>query len=114
MKKYIFLILSLLLLTGCTADYELEINGDKIKEKLIVLETNVELFDKENDSGWTIRDSFNALIEEDEFSKDNYKVKSLNTETQLGIEYSNNKLESVINSTALNKFSLPHPLLSNG
>ena len=103
MKKNIFLVLILFVLTGCTANYEIEINNNKIKEKLTVLENNVELFDKENDSGWTLRDSFNAILSRDEFSKDDYSIESLNNKNQLGFKYNNEKLESIINSTILNQ-----------
>lgn len=103
MKKYIFLILILIFVSGCTANYELEIKSNKIKEKLTILETNIELFDKENDSGWTLRDSFEALLSKDEFSKNDYSIKSLNNKEQLGVEYYNKKLESMINSTILNQ-----------
>ena len=102
MKKIIFMLIVLLFLTGCTANYELQINNNKIKEKLTVLETNLELVDIENDSGWTIRDSFESLLSKDEFGVKNYTIKSLNNDEQLGIEYNSQKLESLENANVLN------------
>jgi hypothetical protein len=52
MKKRL-LIISLFLtifLTGCNVEYSLEIKDEKIKEKLSVVETDSELFDKKDDN----------------------------------------------------------------
>lgn len=101
--KYILVIICLLFLSGCTATYEINIKNDKVTEKLRLIETNTAIFDVPNDTGWTIRETFESLINrDDEFSKSNYKVKSLNKENQLGIEYSSSN-NSVLNSSILNQ-----------
>ena len=50
-----------------------------------------------------MRDSFEALTTNDEFSKQQYSVKSLNNDRQLGVEYSANSIPSIINSSILNQ-----------
>ena len=102
--KIILMIVCLLILSGCTATYEININDDKIIEKLRLIETNTTIFDKETDTGWTLRETFQSLLDnDDEFSKSNYKVKSLNNDNQLGVEYSSSSSESVLNSSILNQ-----------
>ena len=102
--KRIFILLSLLFLTGCSVTYEITINNNKIEEKLILIETNQELFNKETDTDWTLKDTFEALLsEDDEFSKQEYSVKSLSTDTQLGVEYYSEETQELINSSAINQ-----------
>lgn len=103
MKKILIVFTILFLLTGCTVKYEFSINNGKFKEKLNVIETNTELFDVENDSGWTLRELFDPSIYSDEFSKADYKFKSLSDKNHLEIQYSSNELESAINSSMLNQ-----------
>lgn len=100
--KIILMIFCLFILSGCSATYEINIKDDKIIENLKVIETDKSLFDKVNDTGWTIRDSFNSILQEDIFSVEEYKVKSLESEDQLGIEYSSTE-ESLLNSSVLNQ-----------
>lgn len=101
--KFILIITCLLFLSGCTATYEINIKDNKITEKLRLIETNTTLFDKATDTGWTLRETFESLLNnDDEFSQANYKVKSLNSDNQLGVEYSANN-NSVINSSILNQ-----------
>ena len=102
MKKIIFLVFAVLILSGCTANYEITIKNNKVKEKLKVVETDTALFDKKNDSGWTMRESFQALISGDEFSKKDYTVKSIDNTDELGINYSAS-LNSVMNSSLINQ-----------
>jgi len=101
--KIVILVFCLLFLSGCSATYEINIKDDKIIENLKVIETNKTIFDKVNDAGWTIRDSFNSFLERDEFSVEEYKVRSLENEDQLGIEYSSSASESILNSSVLNQ-----------
>jgi hypothetical protein len=103
MKKIILLSFILILLSGCTANYEVVIDGDKIKERLTITETDKSIFDKITDTGWTVRDSFDALLSGDEFSRQDYSIKSLNSEDQLGVKYSNDSLESLENSSVINQ-----------
>lgn len=103
MKK-IFILLCLLLLTGCNVTYEIKLNNNKIKEKLVLIESNKSLFDVENDTGWTLRQTFDSLLNEsDEFSVEEYSVKSLNKEGQLGVEYNSNKISELRNSSVINQ-----------
>lgn len=103
MKKFLIVFTMLLLLTGCNARYEFSINNGKFKEKLNLVETNKALFDVQNDTGWTLRDLFDPSIYYDEFSSEDYKIKSLNDEDHLELQYSSNSLASAINSTILNQ-----------
>ena len=103
MKKILLLSFILILLSGCTANYEVVIDGDKIKERLTITETDKSIFDKITDTGWTVRDSFDALLSGDEFSRQDYNIKSLNSEDQLGVKYSNDSLESLENSSVINQ-----------
>lgn len=103
MKKILLLSFILILLSGCTANYEVVIDGDKIKERLTITETDKSIFDKITDTGWTVRDSFDALLSGDEFSRQDYSIKSLNSEDQLGVKYSNDSLESLENSSVINQ-----------
>lgn len=102
MKKIIF-IFFLLFLSGCTATYQLTLDDNKITEKLTLIETNSLLFDVKNDSGWALREIFESLTINDEFAEENYSIKSLNNDNQLGVEYYSNKTKKIINSSALNQ-----------
>ena len=85
MKKILLLIIACLFLSGCTANYEITI------------------FDKTTDTGWTVRDSFNSLLDSDEFGQENYNVKSLTNDERLGVEYTSKAASSIINSSILNQ-----------
>lgn len=101
--KKLFIFLFAIILSGCSATYELELKNNNIKEKLTVLETDSTLFDKIMDSGFTIREMFDATMYDDQFSNDDYQIKSLENQNQLGIEYKTNNLEKIINSSVLNQ-----------
>lgn len=103
MKKLFILICLTFLLAGCTADYQVKIKNGKIYEKLVLIETDKSIFDVPTDSGWTVRETFDVLKEKDEFSKQNYTVKSLDNSDRLGIEYKSNEFNSMINSSILNQ-----------
>ena len=104
MKKIIIFV-CLLLLTGCSATYEITIKNNKITEKLTLIELNQSKFDLENDAGWTLRDSFKAQLEvaNDEFSVQSYTVKDLSTDTTLELEYKSNSSRELTNSSAINQ-----------
>ncbi len=114
MKKIIVFI-CLILLTGCTATYEINIKDDKITEKLTAIETNQLIFDDRNDSGWTIRDMFDATVNsiDDRFSNKNGKIKSINSDDKLGIEYTNT-INSIENSSILNQCYINPRVTVNG
>ena len=103
MKKILIILPLILILCGCSANYEIEIKDNKIYENLTIVETNKELFDVENDSGWTMRDSFDALIYDDEFSYQDYKIESLENSERIGIKYSRRKVDSIIDSSVINQ-----------
>lgn len=104
MKK-IFILVCLLLLTGCNATYEITIKDNKIKEKLTLVELDQSKFDFENDTGWTLRQLFESQLEvsNDEFSKEDYTVKDLSNNNKLGLEYNSKSSENLINSPAINQ-----------
>lgn len=104
MKK-IFILICLLLLTGCNASYEITIKDNKISEKLSLVELNKELFDVKNDTGWTLREVFKAQVElsKDEFSVEDYTVKDLSNDNKLSIEYNSNKINNLVNSSVINQ-----------
>lgn len=102
--KFIIILTSILFLSGCTATYEVNIKGDKVIEKLSLIETDQSAFDTKTDTGWTLRETFESLLTSgDQFSEENYKVKSLNSDSQLGIEYSSSYSTSILNSSVLNQ-----------
>ncbi len=72
MKKRL-LIISLFLtifLTGCNVEYSLEIKDEKIKEKLSVVETDSELFDKKDDTDNSFYDYTKIYGEESNINTD--------------------------------------------
>lgn len=103
MKKIILFLMIVLFLTGCNATYEFSINDGRVKENLKLIETNKLLFDVRNEEGWTLRELFEPSLYEDEFSKQIYNIKSLNTNDTLGIKFSTDNLDSVLNSSILNQ-----------
>lgn len=103
MKKILLIFFMSTFLCGCTVNYKIEIKNNKITEEMSLIETDTKLFDKTNDTGWTLRESVEALINNDEFSSKNYKIKSLSNDKQLGIKYSSLNLDSVANSSILNQ-----------
>ncbi len=114
MKKLVLFTFIVLLLSGCTANYEINLKDDKVEEKLTIIETNKSIFDKELDTGWTIRQSFESMLEGDEFGEENYNVKSLITDDQLGIEYTSKSALSILNSSIVNQcYRNPSVSISN-
>ena len=103
MKKVLILLVIIFITSGCSATYELTINNNDIKENLTIIENNVELFDRVNDSGWTLRESYEAMVSQDMFSKELYKVKLIDEVDKLGLEYKTDSLKSVYNSSVLNQ-----------
>lgn len=92
MKKLIIFFIGLFVLCGCSAQYEVSVNGPNVKEKLTLLEYDKSKFDIQDESGWTLRESFEALLTKDEFSKEDYSVKSLSDDNKLGVEYNKSML----------------------
>lgn len=103
MKKGILILICLLFLTGCDATYELTINNDEVKEKIKIIETNTQIFDVVNDSGWTLRQQFDSFLNDDEFSNETYSIKSLNKKNQLGIQLKSKRTENLLSSIVLNQ-----------
>ena len=56
MKRIIIGVLAILLMTGCSAEYNLKIVDDKVEETLEVIETNSNYFDIQDDSGRSFKD----------------------------------------------------------
>lgn len=101
MKKVI-LIIFILLLTGCTANYEVNIKNNKITEKLTLIESNSLNFDKKLESGSTIRKLFDSIVNsKDQYAELVYEAKSINTNDTLGIEYNSIKDKQIENLSAL-------------
>lgn len=115
MKKVI-LIISLLLLTGCTANYEVNIKNNKITEKLTLIENNGLNFDKKLESGSTLRELFDSIVNsKDQYAEPVYKVNSINTNDTLGIEYNSIKDKKIENLSALNTcYKNPKVEVTNG
>lgn len=101
--KKIVLLICIILLTGCQATYEININDNTISEKLKLIETNTSIFDVRDETGWTLRELYSSLLVSDQFSSNNYNVKSLSNDNRLGVEYKSKNLESVLNSSILNQ-----------
>ena len=66
MKKIIFILPLLFILSGCTAEYNLEIYNDRFKEDIRIEELDPNKFDNAKE-GYTIR----GLLRE-EYNMDNY------------------------------------------
>ena len=101
MKKIIIFTFLCILLTGCTANYKININNNLIEENLTIIETDKSKFDIKNNNGFSIRESFDSLLEEDEFSNETYNIKSINSDDAIGIEYNSNILKSLDNSSII-------------
>ena len=87
MKKTIFLVLILFLISGCTVEYDLYINGNEFNENFKIIETNTSLFDKSISESYTMRQYFNRLVEPDFYSYDDSKRKLIDKDNELGISY---------------------------
>lgn len=94
MKKLILLSVIIFFLTGCTANYDIEIYNNTVKEKMIFINSDSSSWDSEIQYGLTYRDLLLA-------SKDypypvfNSTVVDENDTIKLdGVEYYNNKLIS--------------------
>lgn len=99
MKKVILLIVLVLTLCGCSAKYEITLKNNKITEKFVIVESDKSIFDKQLDTGWTIRESFESLLNDDDYASENYEIKSLINDEQLGIEYVSKETESILSSS---------------
>lgn len=90
--KKILIIICIFLLTGCSANYEITIKNNKITENLKLVENNPTLFDKKLESGSTIRELFESIVNyKDPFAEPKYNIKEINTSDTLGIEYNSAK-----------------------
>ena len=96
MKKFIILTLCFLL-CGCTASYEINITNGRVEEKLNVVESNSDLFDKQTDSGWTLREIFKSAATPDQYSKSDYDYK-YNDDNKLSLEVSGKSYLENMNS----------------
>lgn len=102
MKKFRFLsVLLILILCGCDCEYEISIYDNKYKEKLRVVENDLSIVDTTLDSGFTVREAFDSLFYEDEFSDTNSKYKSLENNSQIGFEYSDYDFNSILESSVV-------------
>lgn len=90
MKKILYLLLLCLIISGCSATYDIDITNQKVKENLKLIETDNTKFDKENSSGWTYRQIIESTLSPNEFAHETYTTKKIETEDSLGLEYNNN------------------------
>ena len=118
--KLIIIVFLVVVLTGCSASYEVEIVDDKIKEKVTIVDNNSFRWDKEmptsdkdtdesQDQKMTYRDYVNNLYKNPfpAFNNRNnifYNKRKISNKNQLGISYdyiydfSNYKYSNIINS----------------
>ena len=88
MKK-LFILICLLLLTGCSVEYDVKITGDKITEKAKLIETNVSLFDSKIGDNYTMREALKKEVKGDTYSDRNYKIKMIESNSEIGLSYKN-------------------------
>lgn len=104
MKNKFYILLVIILCTGCTAKYEISIKDDKVVEKLNIEETNTSIFDIKTDSGISVRDAFKSFKLDTDFSKNSAKIEHIDEKNKLGIVYSNELLlDNYNNSSILNQ-----------
>lgn len=104
MKKKIIMLLSILLLTGCTVNYNLEIDDNILKEKITGTVTKEE--SKQNSKATDISTIYSIINEEQKpiYNKEEIYQKSLKDNGN-NIDYTfsyNYTMEDFINSTIIN------------
>lgn len=122
MKKIISLILMLVLLTGCEATYNLQIDGDDISENINIYTTDManintpmsdygdlslkELFDMQQDSFYTVYyndESYNPYEEEKQSNVKYYNQEAISTNSRYGMNYTYKfTSDDIVRSRAIN------------
>lgn len=111
MKKKIFILTFFLLcVTGCNANYDLEIYNNQVKENMQFTESNSSIWDSEVQYGLSYRTLLEASLKYPYPAFDNTVVDEDDTIKLDGIEYYNNSLISDTNKLGqkltYNKFTL--------
>lgn len=104
MKKFILLIL-IIICTGCTATYEININNNnKIYEKLSIEETNTSIFDLKLDDGYTIKETYENIKSSNEFTSMGATIENKITNNKLELNYKKElDINKYLNSDILNQ-----------
>lgn len=119
-KKIIILTISLFFLCGCDVTYNLEISGNKYKEKITIIENNVELFNSNEVeqrfyNNYTVvpipmskydpvPTNFTGSGDFNTDEKGYYKAKELTDDNQIGMEYRGVfKSSNIADSQAINE-----------
>lgn len=98
MKKIIAILISSLLITGCTVNYDLEVSGNILKEELeIPLYKDKDKILKEVNDAFPIADDF--------YNKYNYKVEESSDKVKLSFNYKKNFKSSMVARTCFEEFS---------
>ena len=63
MKKILILLIALLFVTGCSANYDIEIYNNEVKEKLEFIDTNSSNWDNEVQYGFTYRELVQSSVD---------------------------------------------------
>lgn len=108
--KFAILFLLVIMLSGCTVNYEINIKDNKITEKINAVETNSVLFDSPNDFGMTLRESLYAFSSSDPFSEENFVVNKIENENELGFDYT--REGGLLESTAISHCYL-NPIITD-
>ncbi len=96
-KNILFIICSVLLLTGCSAQYNIEIKSDEIKEELQVYEENLyydyeiekQIEDNLNIKTGVLKDEQNGDTEDPNPQYKYYLKEKIDSNNRLGIKYTN-------------------------
>lgn len=86
MKKILFLLITIILLTGCTANYEIDITKNTINDKITIMTDSNNV----NNANKATTDLFTQKLGEWENGHDFYKRDLITTEDKTGYQYTYN------------------------
>lgn len=92
MKKSLLLLFLLVFVTGCNANYDIEIKNNQVKEKLEFFSTDTSTWDSEVQYGLTYRSLLEASVDYPYPAFDSTVVDENDTIKLDGVEYYDNKL----------------------
>ena len=106
MKKIKVLIIFLLIIivSGCSANYNIKISDGKVEENLTLIETDKSKLEKTDDSGLTLKEIMDSLLEEDEYVKSTSTTELIDEKDRYGIKYNNSyELNDIVSNTLISQ-----------
>lgn len=102
--KILIIILLVIVLSGCSANYNIKISGDKVEENVSLIVTDKTKLEYSNDSGVTLKEIFDSLLEEDQFVKSTATTELIDEDNKYGVKYNNSyDINDIVSNTLISQ-----------